>query len=264
MRIFTKSKEFLATGLVLAFTACQDPFPAPSSTEILKNEAGGPTILYSGVFSDSGTLTIVSEPSGQIDYAVQARIGSKAQQLMDLNSTQPTLADLYRSLHEGTTEVPDIVEMSSQRIEAQKAVPGQVSRVSPAARPLVKTASESAFKTGYCRDFVESSVLWVLSECRWTASANHLVAYYLWSDGVHPDRVYAWNNSPWTATLSLINASYYTDPAAYNWKPTLQPYWVTWFQWGGSYNKAQPKITLPTGKSGELGLTVHYWEPWVQ
>ncbi|HKP95050.1 MAG TPA: hypothetical protein VJ385_04760 [Fibrobacteria bacterium] len=37
-------------------------------------------------------------------------------------------------------------------------------------------------------------------------------------------RSYGWNNTTWTATMSL---------SASAWKPTIPPYWVTWIQWGG-------------------------------
>jgi hypothetical protein len=74
MQPFMKLGGLAAVGLVLAFTACQDPGSSASGPEIRKNEHGSPAVLYSGTFSDSGILTIVSEPSGHIDYAVQSRV----------------------------------------------------------------------------------------------------------------------------------------------------------------------------------------------
>jgi hypothetical protein len=70
------------------------------------------------------------------------------------------------------------------------------------------------------------------------------------------DRVYAWNATPYTATLSLWNAGHASQPNTA--RLTLQPYWVTWFQWYGTYSNAYAYMELPAGKTGELGLVNHY------
>jgi hypothetical protein len=247
-------------GYLLLISACNSSDPSPTAVRN-PGQAGNETeILFSETFSDSGRFTISKDPVGGLTYNVQARIGSEAEKLLATSSAQPTLAEVYRTLHGGREDVPAVVAEVSMQLGVQTPDPSvnhQHATAPVALAALEKGASQSDFLAGYCRDIKESYYTWRPEGCFWTASEN----YYLtpWMDP--GDRVYAWNNTPYTATMSIWN---HGGGQPNTWRPTLQPYWVTWFQWGGTYSNAYAKINLPAGAYGELGLVVHFPIPIVK
>jgi hypothetical protein len=241
---------------LLLVSACNSP--DTSVTAIQNPDPGiGMETLYSETFSDSGRFTITKDPSGGVNYNVQARIGSEAEKLLASSSTQPTLVEAYRILHGGLGDVPAIVAEVSTQLIIQ--TPNSSLNNQPTMTPkgLEKEASLDAFSSGYCKDIRENSYLWKWEGCFWMPSVNYLTT--IWMDP--GDRVYAWNSSPYTATMSIWNQA---GGQPNTWRPTLQPYWVTWFQWGGNYSNALVSMNLPAGKKGELGLVVHYPVPIVR
>jgi len=216
--------------------------------------------VYSETFSDSGLFQIHSDADGIISYAIQARIGSQAEKQAAASAMQPTLADVYRSLQGGSAEVPDLVKRASAQLAQQQAalpplpaLPAE--ELSPITAPLAKSATESDFKTNYCRDFREYSYLWHWETCDWAGYVHYIQTGWVDSRNGLTDRVYAYNNSPFMATLELYDTHLTSHPNT--WKPTMQPYWWTWFTWGGTYTAGVVMMTLPVGGSGELGLSTH-------
>lgn len=256
----TRPTSAAGAALLLALAACQGPdAPVAGSGDAAAAPQNG-KILFSETFSDAGSFQILADPSGGFNSVVQARIGSEAEKLLAASSAQPTLADVYRSLHGGRTEIPAVVAQASERSDGSESSPGAISR-SPA--PLAKPASQSSFQANLCHDFLEGSWRWNLSKCVWDGSRNFLRVEGVNSDGYYPDRVYAWNQTAWTATMSLASGSpFYPSPNS--WKPTIAPYGVGWIQWGGTYSGAVAMMALPSGKYGELGLTDHYATPYVR
>lgn len=248
------------TALLLALAACQGPETPVSAPDGHPAASEHETILFSEPFSDAGTFQILAEPSGGYSAIVQAGIGTQAEQLLVASSVQPTLADVYRSLHGGAEEVPAVVARASAYSAGREpAARGD----SPGAEPLGKAASQSAFQSTLCRNFLEGSWKWNVSKCVWDGSRNFLRVEGVNSDGYYPDRVYVWNKTAWTATMSLASGSpFYPSPNP--WKPTVGPNYVGWIQWGGTYSGAVAMIALPSGRSGELGLTDHFATPYVR
>jgi hypothetical protein len=244
--------------LLFALSACQGPETAPSSPAEAPAQPENGKVLFSEKFSDAGLIQIVSDASGNLNTAVQARIGSEAEKLLSAGSAQPTLADVYKTLHGGSSEVPALVTQASEQIEQGKlANPANLADDVRLARPpLAKAASESDFVNGYCHDYTEGSYKWRLWGYDWWYSLNMLEAGLVTTG----DRITAWNVTPWTLTMSLLGEHDY-DPSPNTWKPTVPPYWVTWFTWGGTYHYARARETLPVGKKGELGIALHYAVP---
>jgi hypothetical protein len=250
-----------AVGAVIMFAlaACQGPDTPVSAPDKPAAAPENGTVLFSENFSDAGSFQIVADPSGGFNSIVQAGIGSEAERLLAASSAQPTLAGVYRSLHGGVDEVPAAVAQASEHLEGRN----PSDRGASPSIPLVKASSKSAFQSTLCHDFVEGSWKWVLSRYVWDGSRNFIRVEGVNSDGYYPDRVYAWNSTAWTATMSLASGSpFYPSPNS--WKPTIAPYGVGWIQWGGTYSGAVAMMALPSGKYGELGLTDHYATPYVR
>jgi hypothetical protein len=249
-------------SFLIAINACNapdSPTPAVQNSPQVGKDA---EILYSENFADSGKFMITKDASGGINYNVQARIGSNAEKLMAASSTRPTLVEVYQTLHEGQGNTPAVVTEISNQLGSREPAANDALHSDPAARALPKTASQNGFSTGYCRDIHEGSYIWKWLGCFWLENANYINTPWVNSDGWIPDRVYAWNATPYTATLSLWNNPPTSQPNT--WRPTLQPYWVTWFQWGGTYSNALAYMQLPAGKTGELGIVSHYAVPYVR
>jgi hypothetical protein len=247
-------------ALLLALAACQGPDTPVSNPEGQAAAPENEKVLFSENFSDAGSFQIMADPSGGFNSIVQAGIGSEAERLLVASSAQPTLAEVYRSLHGGANEVPAVVAQASEHFEARKPSSREIS---PSAVPLAKAVSQSGFQTSLCRNFLDGSWKWNVSDCVWDGNRNFLRVEGVNSDGYYPDRVYAWNKTAWTGTMSLASGSpFYPSPNP--WKPTIAPYGVGWIQWGGTYSNAVAMIALPSGKYGELGLTDHYATPYVK
>ena len=241
----------LASYLLL-LSACNSPDTSVTAAQDPNQGGKEPEIVFSETFSDSGRFTITKDPELGLAYNVQARIGSDAEKLLEISSTQTTMAEVYRTLHGGQGELPAVVIDVSAKLESQRSATVRPERPAQGAGALGKASSFSDFSNTYCKDIREGSYIWKFEGCFWGANEH----YYL-TPWVDPgDRVYAWNVSPYTATMSLWNQGLATQPNT--WRPTLQPYWVTWFQWGGTYSYAYAKMELPAGRTGELGLVVHY------
>ena len=245
------SRLALSAGvpLLLALSGCVGPESSTSapSGEMLQAESG--LVLFSEEFSDAGKIQIVSDGSGNLGSAFQARIGSEAEKLLTNSLAQPTLAKVYQELKGGTAEVPEAVARASDQIELQKQTSPSEDYTPRTPVPLAKTAtSEADFTNRFCRDFREAPITWKKAYCWWVAGygLNFVIA----SSG---DRVYAYNHSPSIAKLKLV--AEYTGET-HPWQPTLQPYWVTWFNWGGSFVRAKAYMVLNSGV-GELGMTSH-------
>jgi hypothetical protein len=220
------------------------------------------TLYFSETFSDSGVFEIHQVASGIFSYSIQARIGSLAENRMNSVGKETTLAEIYRALKGKDGVIPAAVEKASERLKVQQAdripLPAQAEQT-----PLAKAASQSDFKTNYCKDIRENSWVWHWQSCDWTPSSNSIWTPFVdaRADGTI-DRVYAYNVTPYTATLELWDT--WETKLVSTWKPTLKPYWVTWFQWGGRYSFAIAKMILPAGKVGELGLSTHTPIPYVK
>lgn len=250
-------------SFLIGINACNAP---DSPTQAVRNSpqvGEDADILYSENFADSGRFAITKDASGSINYNVQARIGSDAEKLMASSATRSTLVEVYRALHEDQGNVPAIVSEVSALLGSREPAANGAAHPAPEARALPKSASLNDFSTGYCRDIHEGSYVWKWLGCFWLESSNNIGTPWVSSDGSSPaDRVYAWNVTPYTATLSLWNTAGTSQIST--WHPTLQPYWVTWFQWGGTYSNAYAYMYLPAGKSGELGIVDHYAMPYVR
>jgi len=246
-------------ALLIALAACQGPDAPVSSPDGQAAPENG-KVLFSENFSDAGSFEILANPSGGFNSIVQAGIGSEAERLLAASSAQPTLADVYRSLHGGVQEVPAVVAQASEQFEGRES---SARDLSPSVDPLAKAASQSDFQSSLCRSFLEGSWKWNPAACVWDGSRNFIRVEGVYSDGYYPDRVYAWNQTAWTATMSLSSGSpFYPSPNS--WKPTIGAYGVGWIQWGGTYSGAVAMMALPSGKNGELGLTDHYATPYVR
>lgn len=245
-----------ATGaaLLLALAACQGPDTPVSAPEGHAAAPENGTVLFSENFSDAGSFQVLADPSGGYNSIVQAGIGSEAERLLMASSAQPTLADVYRSLHGGRDEVPAAVAKASEHFQARTSTAREAT---PRVAPLAKSSSQSALLSTLCRDFVEGSLKWKVWDCVWDGGRSFIRVEDVYSDGSYIDRVYAWNKTPWTATMSLASGSPFI-PSPNAWRPTIAPYGVGWIQWGGTYSAAVAMIGLPSGKTGELGLTDHY------
>jgi hypothetical protein len=233
--------------------ACNSADPSAQADHPPAAEGKDGEILYSETFSDSGRFSITKDLDGKYAYNVQARIGSEAEKLLAASSPQLTLADVYRSLHENRAEVPAVVAEISEKLGTNTAADGIRSEPDQALR---KSASLNSFSTAYCRDIKEGNITWSWLGCFWLANDHYIVTPWVTSQAGSTDRVYAWNATPYTATLSLWNAGHASQPNTA--RLTLQPYWVTWFQWYGTYSNAYAYMELPAGKTGELGLVNHY------
>jgi hypothetical protein len=233
----------------LLLSGCDSNNPSGPAAQAPSGSADAPAIVYSESFADAGTLTIMKDAEGRFGFDVQARIGSEAERLMGASSSLPTLADVYRSLHGNGEEVPAAVAEASEQLGTRPADAAPAER--PPERVLAKAASQSEFSNGYCRDIHDGGFIWRWRTCIWENSVNYTGTEYVNSG----DRVYGWNKTPETATLSIWNRNYVSQPNT--WRPTLPPYSVAWFQWGGSYSGAWVIIMLPYQKLGELGVSDH-------
>lgn len=240
------------SALVFALAACdsnQTPALSGESPEI------DPGVVYSEAFADSGIFTITKNSLGGYNYSVEARIGSEAEARLVAGANKPTLAEVYQSIHEGKTETPAVVSEVSHWLESQAPSGSEKRNESLAPPALEKAASQSDFTNGYCKSFIDGSYYWKSMSCIWKPGNNQTTSGGVNGDNVANDRVYAWNNTAYPAKLRLWNTNFtgYANP----WNPTLNPYWVTWFSWGGTYSNANAVISLPGGIFGEIALSNH-------
>jgi len=228
-------------ALLMAGCGSADPSDTAPAAQDPAGVATAPTIVFSESFADAGVFAIMQDADGRYGFSVQARIGSDAERVMGESSGRPTLAEVYRDIHgtEAMAPVPAIVEKVSEQLRIRTEVGDQA----------VRTLAKSDFSSAYCRDIREGGFIWRWRTCNWTGTLKVLTSTY-----ANPgDRVYAWNNSPYTANLSLWNSDF---TSASSWRPSLPPYTVSWFIWGGSYYHA----TVIMGKedyAGEMGLSIH-------
>lgn len=256
MEFLTRGATWIAGASILfALTACDSP-EAPASSASGPGASGEDgRILFSEPFADSGLFQIAENGTGGLVFAVQARMGTKAEHLSIASAGKATLADVYRALHEGAPEVPEAVALASARMGDPRPVATDASVARPQEPALAKSASQAGFQSAFCKDIQESPFIWRWQTCDWVADANSLTTPFVDSDNRGTDRVYAMNNTNTTATMSLWNLDQTSSPNT--WKPALAPFWMTWFQWGGTYSFAIAKIGLPFGRHGELGLSTH-------
>lgn len=240
------------SAMVFALVACEGN--PTTETTVQSPEIKGGTV-FSESFADAGMFTIEKNPEGGYNYSVSAQIGSDAEKRMNSSIDVPTLAGVYQQINAGKSETPAIVSEVSDWLESrpssglEKAMP----TVSPL--PLEKAAAQSDFVNGYCRNIYDGSYVWRYTTCDWKPNANYMGTSGVNGDNWANDRVYAWNATPYTATMSLWNSA--NTAQISTWRPTLQPYWVTWFSWGGTYSNARAAIKLTGTFGGELGLSNH-------
>lgn len=237
----------------IALSACQEA-GYPAAADAGEPVSQGPTLLYSGTFPDGAALQIVSGPGNEINYSVQTPIGSGAEKRMRLSASQATLADVYRILDPDAAEVPAKVrEISDDLASRQALAPASADASEPeTAAPLAKTADAADdWVNGYCRDFRVGNILYRFKSGVFKWSANSVIPSIdapLRSDNVLMDRAYGWNMTPYTGTMSLT---------ASTWKPSIPPNTVMWVQWGGVYQDGLPRLSLPSGKLGQIAISSH-------
>jgi hypothetical protein len=253
--LFTTGRAMLGASALITLLACDATEKTTAPVENTPSEIG--KVVFSEAFSDSGVFQILENQAGGYNSSVQARIGSQAEKLLNGSSGQPTLADVYSSLHGGSAEIPALVAKASKQIELTNppvapALPDPNPNIGPGPA-LAKTADYFSFCTGYCHDFHEGYWVYKLAYWDWWDYTNLLETL-----AITNDRIYGWNNTEWTATMEL--QGHRGAPSPNTWKPTIPPYTVNWVSWGGTYGtdtRAWARITLPSGCFGELGITEH-------
>lgn len=237
------------SAMVFAFVACEEsPTTGPSGVSPITQEGA----VFSESFADAGQFILEKNPEGGYNFGVSARIGSEAEKRLSASMDEPTLAGLYQRINAGKAEIPAFVSEASKWMASQHSSGAE--KPQPAAAPLAKAASESAFKNGFCKEMGEGiNYVWKPMTCIWRANSN-----YMGTPGVNSffdanDRVWVWNNTPYTAQTALWNTAF--TAKASTWMPTLNPYTVMGFQWGGTYSNANATVKLPGTFGGELGLS---------
>jgi hypothetical protein len=236
------------SAMVFALVACQNT-QTPESTGVSPEIKEG--VVFSEKFADEGLFTIEKSADGGYNYSVGARIGSEAEKRVASSMDVPTLVGVYQHINDGKAEIPAIVGEASQWLASRPS--SGVEKTKPAPAPLQKEAAESDFRNGYCKNFVEGNYVWKPMTCYWKANSN-----YMGTGGVNSfpdanDRVWFWNATSRTGSLRLMNTA--NTALASTWQPYINPYWVTWFQWGGSYTNANASIKLDGTFAGELGVS---------
>jgi hypothetical protein len=252
-------KQAAQTGCIAAYllvmNACNSTEAPSVDAPLIGKDGENAEILFTESFSGSGEITIVKDDQGNFGYGIQAPIGSDAAKLMESTAPRLSLADVYSTLNGGKASIPAIVSEASEKLGDRLPAGPHEDPIVPALRALPKGASLSAFSTGYCRDIYELSFIWKWQGCFWLQSDVAIMTPWVDSDGWTPNRVYAWNATPYTATLKLWKND--GSGLANSWQPTQSPYTVSWFQWGGTYSQANAWMYLPAGKRGELGMVTH-------
>jgi hypothetical protein len=240
-------------------------------------------LVFRDQFADGGELKVVKDASSRVSFSVEAPIGSNAETLMQRAQSVSSLAGVYGILHEGKQPVPATLATLSSELEA--ASPATLEpRLTPALDenvsygPLAQTnvdKSKSAFLTRYCKEFFDGNVRYKPGPanqwCFWDNTRGRMCLSFIFTNGVNSgtcapygmldsngstliDRAYGWNATAYTATMAIGGGF---TPTNNTWRPTVSPYTVMWVQWGGVYDGANATIYLPSGKTGELGLTAH-------
>ena len=239
------------SAMVFTLVACEN---TPTTETSVEKPALKEGVVFSEAFADAGLFTIEKSTEGGYNYSVSARIGSEAEKRMAASIEQPSLAEVYREIHAGKSETPAVVSEVSQWLKSRPS--SGVEKVSPAQAPLAlgKTAAESDFRNGYCKNFGEGLYyVWKPMSCIWKANSN-----YMGTGGVNSyfdanDRVWFWNATPHHATLELWNTAHTAKVST--WVPYQTPYTVSWFSWGGTYTNARATMKLPGTFGGELGIS---------
>jgi hypothetical protein len=238
------------SAIVLAFVACESTQTTGTIAESPLSKVDG--AVFTENFADEGLFTIEKNPDGGYNYSVGARIGSEAENRMTGSIDVATLEEIYLQIHGGKATIPAIVTEASKWLKSRPT--SGIEKGSPISEPLAKTATESAFKTGYCRNFTEGAYyVWKPTSCIWHPNRNLMGTSGVNSYHDANDRVWVWNATAYTGQLSLWNTN--NTAKASTWMPTIKPYWVTWFSWGGTYQNANARLQLPGTFGGELGLS---------
>lgn len=257
MKRYAPISAMACLGVTLFLVGCQEspsPTAMAATDEVPVASADGMTPLFTDTFSDGGTLRVVTDASNAIHFTVQAPIGSDAEKLMTKGSQQSTLVEVYLTLHPDAKAAPVELERISERMATLKKQ-AALSAEAETSQSLAKSAQSAAtntlngFLNSYCVEFHEQNFIYSPQNCAWGGStASVMTSKVLNSTGYFIDRSYGWNRTQWTATMAhSVNT----------WKPTIPPYSVMWVEWGGVYSGAAAKLSLPAGKTGELGITAH-------
>lgn len=240
------------SAMVFALVACEGTQPTATTGESPEIKKGA---LFTESFSDAGQFILEKSADGGYNFGVSARIGSEAEKLVNATMDVPSLVGVYKQIHEGKSEIPAVVSEASKWLESRPS--SGVEKLLPAPAPLAplaKTAAESDFRNGYCRDFIEgNNYVWKPLTCVWRANSNYMGTSGVSSYFDANDRVWYWNATQWTAASALWNTAF--TALVSTWKPSVSPYTVMWIQWGGTYSNANATIKLPGTFGGELGLS---------
>jgi hypothetical protein len=257
MNRYTAIPTLACLAASLWMTACQQnesPTPLAGTDEVRSASADGTTPLFTDTFSDGGTLRVVTDESEAIHFMVQAPIGSNAEKLMAKSAQQPTLNDVYLILHPDAKAAPLELQKLSDRLMALKKKTAQTAEeqepdVLAKSTQSAATSTLNDFLNAYCIEFHEQNFIYRPKNCAYGSyTSSVMTSKVLNSTGYFTDRSYGWNRTQWTATMAhSVNT----------WKPTIPPYTVMWVEWGGVYTGAAAKLSLPTGKMGEVGITAH-------
>jgi hypothetical protein len=233
----------------------------------------GAALVFANDFADGGTLRVFEDSQKKLGIAVAAPIGSEAEQLLRESISAVTLEDIYLALHAKASNVPSDVRHWSGLIEAQKLEQTQrrdelsdaraAEPVPPVIMPIDSIdKSESAFRSGYCRNFGDFGTVYVPIECNWYPNTWLRTTPKILSSngGSFIDRSYGWNATQWRSWMAALGSGN-------SWTPWVQPFTVIWVQWGGVYTGASVWLSIENGHgdaAGEMGLTIHDARPLVK
>jgi hypothetical protein len=239
-------------------------FMGCGSTDTREQEnvgVSGATLLFTDHFADGGVMQVVEQDDGALGFFVSAPIRSEdASKAMRASVAKGTLAEVYSALHDASAAVPEVLEELSARLELEQQAIGTF-RARPATPTLIEVEdkSKSAFINNTCLDFLDFPAhrIYLIAQCKYNTVVNR-VTTNPWMDsrndppagpGSFIDRSYGWNDSSWTADFTL---------SASTWVPTIPANHNGWVQWGGLYIGATARLSIPAGKNGPLGITVHH------
>ncbi|HWA77624.1 MAG TPA: hypothetical protein VG937_35045 [Polyangiaceae bacterium] len=201
--------------------------------------------------SQSGPRLDVYDFNGLTAISVGGPIGTES--VLAVSSATESLDSLYRALHPEATQVPaELIALSDRVAPALAKLRTLPSSDAP---PVTIDKSLSQFNSVACKNFVEGSVKYVPLQCTWSGSTNSRSIFNWPLNITAGDRTYGYNLNNTTATMRWWAA----DAQGIFYKAgqiTLPANWLNWmsFSSGGPYFA---DIVLPSGVTGELGLTHH-------
>lgn len=237
----------IIAGVVLCSVGCGSA-PVGEGSEALDESTA--TLLFSDSFAEGGVMKVVEQDNGALGLVVRAPIGSEASRLAFDAGKERSLVDVYTALHPGGTP-PQVLRDLSARMELQKSTAPAASKPAPVAPQIDVDKSEASFTTSFCKDFADGFAYeFILEQCKYRHNVVRVTSNPI-VDGDNAnliDRSYALNDASVTAT-HWLDAS--------TWQLSLPAGQSQWVEWGGVYTGAIAQLKLPTGSSGNMGITVH-------